>query len=178
MVNTSTPMPIFSRSVAASLVSFCAKLLRSLFTSSTVSVPRIERKCPSRVWKITRWISSCRMPRKRSAAACFQINDHPFPHDLLDLHDGVPRPRRAVVRPGNLVHQLLSYVYAHLAHSVRRNRDHHARAAPGEIRFTHGSRGLLVVEELREVVDDSTEDHAATEPNAACGQNSITVVRG
>ena len=67
-------MPIFSRSVAASVVSFCAKLCRSLLTSSTVSVPRIERRCPSSVWKMTFCTWSCVMPRNRSADAWSDVS--------------------------------------------------------------------------------------------------------
>ncbi len=74
IVSTSTPMPIFSRSVAASLVSFCAKLWRSLLTSSTVSVPRIERRWPSSVWKMTFCTWSCVIPRNRSADACSDVS--------------------------------------------------------------------------------------------------------
>ncbi len=74
IVSTSTPRPIFSRSAAASLVSFWAKLWRSLLISSTVSVPRMDRRWPSSVWKITRWIWSCVMPRNRSAAACSDVS--------------------------------------------------------------------------------------------------------
>ena len=60
--------PIFFRSSAASSVIFWAKACRSALISSTVSVPRIARRCPSRVWKITPLICSVVMPRKRSAA--------------------------------------------------------------------------------------------------------------
>ena len=61
--------PIFFRSTAASSVIFCANADRSALISSTVSVPRIARKCPSSVWKITLLISSVVIPRNRSAAA-------------------------------------------------------------------------------------------------------------
>ena len=61
--------PIFFRSTAASSVIFCANAERSALISSTVSVPRIARRWPSSVWKITLLISSVVIPRNRSAAA-------------------------------------------------------------------------------------------------------------
>ena len=60
--------PIFLRSTAASSVIFWANACRSALISSTVSVPRMARRCPSSVRKITSLIFSVVMPRKRSAA--------------------------------------------------------------------------------------------------------------
>ena len=61
--------PIFLRSRAASSVIFWANAWRSALISSTVSVPRIARRWPSSVWKMTPLICSVVIPRNRSAAA-------------------------------------------------------------------------------------------------------------
>ena len=61
--------PIRRRSTAASPLIFCAKAWRSVLISSTVSVPRMARRWPSSVWKMTPRIRSDSMPRKRFAAA-------------------------------------------------------------------------------------------------------------
>src|SRR5262245_16179990 len=68
MVKMSMLTPIFRRSTAASSVIFWAKACRSALISSTVSVPRMARRCPSSVRKITSLILSVLMPRNRSAA--------------------------------------------------------------------------------------------------------------